>query len=926
MESIMILLGLVGLAATAGGLISFFSLFASSSGEKEKLQNLEREFALLRQRLAILEKQRAQSTEEAATNPTVSATASVALPEAIRTEVFTSTPSNLPEIPEDELTQQALHTEQHSTTEIPHVPASPRPSRITPPLPVEPGMIEKGFAAAKNWLLGGNTLVRSGVVILFIGVSFLLKFAADNNFIPIELRLTVVALGGIGLLAFGWRLRDERVEFSWALQGGGVGVLYLTIFAAFKLYQLIPAGAAFALLTVVAFLSALIAVLQSAMPLAILGFAGGFMAPIFTSTGQGSHVGLFSYYLVLNLGIAFIAFTKGWRLLNILGFAFTFIIGTLWGANSYTPALFTTTEPFLIIHFLLFTLIAVLYAHHQAAKDADYIDTTLLFGTPFVAFSLQYGLLRDSHFGLAYSALALGLFYIGLAWWVLTRRRGTLDFLGECFLALGVGFVTLTLPLALDGRWTSAAWAVEGVGLVWVGIRQHRHLPLISGLALQLLAAIAFAHGWGLTGFSDIAHQNMFLGVGFIALSGWACGALLNRDPADKWSILTLLLALWGWAWWVGSGITAINEFSDGDVLLMHLSLLFIAATSALLPQASQLLKWPQLGRLSVLLLPAMIVVLLGEVGGTLFDFHTGHPFEHYGAISWLASFAVYGWLTRRDAIAEDAMLRAPLLWLMALIGGMEWQYWLNLKVAEASAWHDIGWALIPTLLVIGVIRWQFSNKTTLDKPQETSAQTWAWVACAPLMVYLVAWFVFATFNFSGETAPLPYVPLINPLDIALTAVLLLLLIWQRALSHHLGKLQHINPTLAGLMAFALINGILLRTMHHWLGTPFQWTAIIIDPRVQMAFTFLWGFTAFGLMLLAHKREERMWWMAGAALMGMVVAKIFLLDLAQHGSVERIASFIGAGLLLLVMGYFAPLPPARTEPETSLNPQDKESQ
>ena len=114
-------------------------------------------------------------------------------------------------------------------------------------------------------------------------------------------------------------------------------------------------------------------------------------------------------------------------------------------------------------------------------------------------------------------------------------------------------------------------------------------------------------------------------------------------------------------------------------------------------------------------------------------------------------------------------------------------------------------------------------------------------------------------------------------------------------------------------MGFTLLNGILLRTLHHWVGTPFEWASIFTNSTVQMSFTFLWGITAFLLMLLAHRRAQRQLWIVGAALMGVVVAKLFLLDLAQTGSVERIASFIGAGLMLLVMGYFAPLPPVKKE-------------
>lgn len=931
MESLFLLLGLLGLVVSIGGIVGFFSLFTSNNKDA-KLREVEREtnklsleITRLSTRLDMLKKQ-VESQQQSppmqvaalkADTPTIAIKPAVETSSEANIETTPTPTENIHAVSESELTEQAL-------TLKPNVEAAPvKPARTSanyaavtktitrPPIkPAEPNFIEKGIAAAKGWLFGGNTLVRCGIVILFIGVSFLLKLAVDNGFIPIELRLAAVALGGIALLVVGWRLRDKRTEYSWALQGGGIGVLYLTIFAALKMYQLIPAGAAFPLLVAVAFLSAFIAVKQSAMPLAILGFAGGFLAPVLTSTGHGSHVSLFSYYLVLNLAITYVAFNKSWRPLNVLGWAFTFIIGTLWGAKSYVPDNFATTEPFLIIFFLLFTGIALLFAHRQAAKASDYVDATLVFGTPLVAFSLQYALLRDSHFGLAYSALALGIFYIGLAWWVFNRRLETLKFLGECFLALGIGFITLTLALALDGRWTSAAWAVEGVGLLWVGLRQNRTFPTLSGLALQMLAAFAFIKGWGLTGYTGISNQNMYLGVGFIALSGWACGALWNKHRPEKFGLLTTLLALWGWLWWVSSGLTAIDELLDSSYF-MHAGLAFIAATSVILPFVSRLLKWEKLAKLSVLLLPAMMLTMLWEIVIVMFDHK--HPFAYYGAFSWLSAIAAYIWLINDNHIPKGSFLRASLLWVAALVGVMEWQYQLGEMVYESNVWQDIGWAIIPIAIVLGITRWQFAKKNTLSSEQTTSARTWAWVGCMPLVFALIVWFMMMSLNSSGNAAPLPYVPLINPLDITLAAVLLMFFIWHRGVNKHLNKLQSVIPVLPSVMSFTLLNGVLLRTLHHWVGTPFEWASIFTNSTVQMAFTFLWGITAFLLMLLAHKRAQRQLWFVGAALMGLVVAKLFLLDLSQTGSVERIASFIGAGLMLLVMGYFAPLPPVKKE-------------
>jgi uncharacterized membrane protein len=931
MESLLLPLGLLGIAAFIGGVVGFFSLF--SSGDKEsRMKALERESAKLGIEINKLNAQIDALRESFSTHEPQDTTTQAAALKASGPTATINPLSKVPEliveasfeletaISEDDLVKQALAANDLETQRKPVFVAETKPtiniSNRQAIKPAEPNFIEKGFAYAKNWLFGGNTLVRSGIVILFIGISFLIKYAAEHTHVPIELRLAGIALSGLGLLTLGWRLRIKRTEYSWALQGGGIGVLYLTIFAALKLYQLIPAQAAFALLIAIAVLSALIAVLQSAMPLAILGFTGGFLAPILTSSGGGSHVGLFSYYLVLNLGIAFVAYHKSWRPLNVLGFAFTFIIGTLWGVKSYTPEYFLTTEPFLIIHFLLFTAIAVLYAHRQSTKASDYVDATLVFGTPIVGFSLQYALLRDSHFGLAYSALALGVFYIGLAWWVFTRKRDTLKFLGECFLALGVGFITLTLPLALDGRWTSAAWAVEGIGLLWVGLRQSRSLPALSGLALQLLAAIAFTKGWGLTGYSGVGHQNMFLGVVFIAMSGWACGALLNQYRTSRFSALSTPLAFWGWAWWIGAGLTAIDEFLPAT-LYMHAGLAFVALTSTLLPSVSRYFKWSRLANLAALLLPSMVIVVIYETLGLLDSYsYDRHPFASYGYLAWPLALVAYAWLISKNAVPNKAWLRAPLLWITAIIGVFEWQYQLGKFVHESNVWQEVGWAIIPILIIAAVTRWQFNAKELSSEAQLSSARIWAWIGGSPLMAFLVLWFILMSLNSNGYAAPLPYVPFVNPLDITLSAALLLLLIWQRGVTQHLNRLRNINPILAGIMSFTLLNGILLRTLHHWAGTPFQWTSLFSNSTVQMSFTFLWGITAFALMLLAHKQVQRQLWIIGASLMGVTVAKIFLLDMAQTGSVERIISFIGAGLMLLVMGYFAPLPPATAQTQT----------
>src|SRR6185295_15871491 len=200
------------------------------------------------------------------------------------------------------------------------------------------------------------------------------------------------------------------------------------------------------------------------------------LAPVLASTGQGSHVMLFSYYAVLNAGIVAIAWVKAWRVLNVLGFVFTFAIGGLWGAKAYVPEHFATTEPFLLLFFAMYLAIPILFARRRAVELKDYVDGTLVFGVPIVGFGLQTAMVRSFEYGAAFSALGLAAVYLAVALALFRRAGPALRMLVEAFIALSVAFGTLTIPLAFDGRMTSAAWALEGAAVAWIAVRQGRLL------------------------------------------------------------------------------------------------------------------------------------------------------------------------------------------------------------------------------------------------------------------------------------------------------------------------------------------------------------------------------------------------------------------------------------------------------------------
>src|SRR5205814_10497958 len=163
------------------------------------------------------------------------------------------------------------------------------------------------------------------------------------------------------------------------LQGGAVAVLYPTFFAALRLYAVLPPWATIILLLLIAALSSSLPILQDAIALAVLGIVGGFLAPILTSSQSGDHVMLFSYYALLNAAVFGIAWFKAWRILNLLGFVFTFVVGTLWGVTKYRPEDFASTEPFLVLFFIFYVGIAVLYALRRTVEVRNPVDATLVF-------------------------------------------------------------------------------------------------------------------------------------------------------------------------------------------------------------------------------------------------------------------------------------------------------------------------------------------------------------------------------------------------------------------------------------------------------------------------------------------------------------------------------------------------------------------
>ncbi|VVP98175.1 hypothetical protein PS918_03902 [Pseudomonas fluorescens] len=931
----------------------------------------------------------------------------------------------------------------------PHHPVDawkPQPATQEPRQPAiahAPNVIERAISRARAWLLGGNTVLRVGVVLLFLGLAFLLRYATEGIVVPIELRYTGVAAAALALLGLGWWLRARNHHYALMLQGAGVAVLYLTVFAAMRLHPLLDPSAAFGFLVAITVFSAILALTQNAMGLAAAAALGGFAAPILASTGTGSHVALFSYFALLNAGILAIAWFKAWRILNVIGFAGTFGIGFAWGLRSYTPELLWSTEPFLILFFLMYLAIGLLYARRKllemsdkpedgsretllrwSARKGDYVDGTLLFGPPLVGFGLQFALVQHMAFAAAFSALALGMLYMGLAR-LLMGGRAVL--LGETCLALAVIFTSLAIPLGLDARWTTAAWAVEGAGIFWLGLRQqrplarafalllqlgsalaflgelhsgegslldgtplgalmlgvallfsfyllHKALPeqtkswerqgmpvlaclgltflyllaplfflihgtviswalagcvtlwvgvriesravLFTALAVQLLAGLLFLASWPLSGeaLRPLAHGGFWapLMLGVMALVGaWRLQAGHPAMAFDRLRLppLSRIVLVWGAAWWALAWGSEVLRFAPSP---LHATLLLVVATLsvALWTALALRLKWPALGLLCTLLIPAATLVLLGAW------YSRYHPAADFGWLVWPVLFVVHFVSLRRLApmLPAQASSAAHVLgcWLLIGVLALELRYGLLLLSEQYNAWRWLGWAILPSLYLV-----LMAAPRAWPWPVSPYAREYRVYAAAPLALLMLVWFWLANAFSEGGAEPLPYVPLINPLELGLMLALFGVSVWSRGAVTQLGVNREFaakaTQVITGVSLFVFFTASVMRTAHQWSGVPFELDRLLESMRVQAGLSIVWTLIALGLMIGGYLRGRREVWLIGAALIGVVVAKLFFVELSNRGGLARIVSFIGVGVLLLVVGYFAPLPPKRVE-------------
>jgi uncharacterized membrane protein len=332
-----------------------------------KVMRLAREVGHLRARIGELERVRTAG-------PTAPAPAHAASPAAASIYAETSRPAAAPPAAPPEPVAVPLG--------FPAPPAAPHNYPLPTPLSSAEESQRKpptADVAAPDDLetrVGGRWLLYVGISILLIGISFFLKYAFDNQWIDQRGRVAFGVIGGLMLVATGWRMARQLPAFGLALTGTGLATLYLSIYAALYFYALISPGAAFVMMAAITVLATLLADRAGAQALAMIAAAGGYATPFLITSAEPSASLLFSYDLLLGAGALVLTRRHRWLALPALAYLLTAATVLAWAGEHYRASQWAVVLGFLTAFCVLFIEL-LRFVRRLEGSDASVVAAVL---------------------------------------------------------------------------------------------------------------------------------------------------------------------------------------------------------------------------------------------------------------------------------------------------------------------------------------------------------------------------------------------------------------------------------------------------------------------------------------------------------------------------------------------------------------------
>jgi uncharacterized membrane protein len=465
-------------------IVAFVRVGAVKSAAQAEAAQLIRRIYALEQRLAQIEKGLSALSAAASATPPREA-AEVAPTAAAHPPVPTAPPASVPS-----LSQPARPSV---------VSAPPSPTRTPAPVPDHAPALSQPMSRGKmtsdapggnfEEVVAGRWLNYVGILALLFAVTFFLKYAFDNNWVGPRGRVGIGLLAGSILYPWSHHLLDRGYKyFSEGIAGLGAAVLYLSLWAGWHYYHIFSQDIAFMAMIAVTAVTLVVAVGRNSERIAFLALVGGVITPMLVSTGQNHEVALFTYLTILGAGVLGIAWVRDWKSLPPVQFLATLIYFWGWYSDFYRPYELGTTVVFATVFFILFAALPVVRSRRDGELSGLEAAIVLVNSLAYLV-ALRVMLWPENRWALTVAVLVLAAVHLA-AERMLPEKRGTEVRLARILYAgLALTFVTLAIPIRLDGNWITIAWAVQGAVLIWSGLRAQFAALRWAGLALFAIVA-----------------------------------------------------------------------------------------------------------------------------------------------------------------------------------------------------------------------------------------------------------------------------------------------------------------------------------------------------------------------------------------------------------------------------------------------------
>lgn len=370
------------------------------------------------------------------------------------------------------------------------VPSLEIPKPITPKVPKKKTDFEQ--------FIGEKLISLVGIAILVLGIFFTVKWAVDRNMITDAGKILIGLGAGTILIAVAHKLSKNYRTFSSILAGGGIAVLYFAIYQSYQSYHLLPQAGAFAAMVVITILAIMLALVYDKKELAVIALIGGFSTPFFVSSGSGNYQVLFTYLLILNIGMFVVSNFKKWNLLNIIAYVFTILIFGAWLSKSYDETIGQTKGGLLFATLFYIVFFASVIIYNIRQKQAfKVIEISMLLSNSFLFLGAGLFFLKQIHHGdyQGVFVIALAVFNFAFAYSFYKKQQVDKNLI-YLLIGLVLTFISLAGPIQLNGNYITLFWACELVILYWMGVKSGIDIIKNASVAVLVLTLISLVGDW----------------------------------------------------------------------------------------------------------------------------------------------------------------------------------------------------------------------------------------------------------------------------------------------------------------------------------------------------------------------------------------------------------------------------------------------